>query len=57
MMEISALGGASHKHRFYMAHGSDAFLPLPPRHLGGSTRAWEDTQSWASLDQVWLSSL
>lgn len=27
------------------------------RHLGGSTRVWEDTQSWASLEQLWLSNL
>lgn len=40
---------------FYTAQGPDA--PSSFRHLGGSTRVWEDTQSWVSLEQLWLSNL
>lgn len=40
---------------FYTARDPDALSSF--RHLGGSTRVWEDTQSWASLEQLWLSNL
>lgn len=40
---------------FYTAQSPDA--PSSFRHLGGSTRVWEDTQSWVSLEQLWLSNL
>lgn len=39
----------------HTAEGPDA--SSSSRHLGGSTRVWEDTQSWASLEQLWLSNL
>lgn len=38
-----------------LSQGSAA--PSSFRHLGGSTRAWEDAQRWASLEQLWLSNL